>query len=245
LTGYGSRFRGKGESNRVRFHSKVCDWRKPIENDPFPVPSSRESGFTLIEVIVAAALLGLLSVVLFGGISVGVRVMDSVAHRSDVSSQLGTVQDFLRNQLAQAQPMIAEGKDERRPLMFEGRREGVDFVALAPAYLPVGGYQVLSISFDTRPNRNRLVALWRPFMRWAVDRTSQAPADRESLLLDHLAGAEFSYFGSPDGKSPAAWHEEWRIRSVLPSLVRLRVRPKGGQPVQEFVVAPRLAENLS
>jgi general secretion pathway protein J len=191
------------------------------------------------------ALLGLLSVVLFGGVGVGVRVMDSVALRSDVSSQLGTVQDFLRNQLAQAQPMLAEGNDERRPLMFEGRRDGVDFVALAPAYLPIGGYQVLSISFDPRANRNRLVALWRPFIRWAVDPKSRAPVDRESLLLDRLAAAEFSYFGSPDGKSPATWHEEWRIRSVLPSLIRLRVRPQGGQPVQEFVVAPRLAETLS
>lgn len=203
---------------------------------------SSASGFTLVEVAVAASLFGLLAVILFGGLRFGIRVMDTASQRSDFSAQLAATYDFVRNELGQAQPMLTASRAE--VLAFDGRPDGVDFVTLLPAHIARGGYQVLSIGVARSQQNQRLQAQWKPFDRIGLP-SPQDEAPHESLLVDDVTVAEFAYFGGGDPSSPASWHASWQGHRTLPSLVRIRLQQRGQAAVHEMTVALRLAETSS
>ncbi len=71
-----------------------------------------DQGFTLLELLVAITLLGLLMAALFGGLRLGARVWETGETRLDASARVQIVQDFLRQRLAEA---AAAGSGGARP----------------------------------------------------------------------------------------------------------------------------------
>ena len=65
-------------------------------------PGRRPAGFTLLELVVAITLIGLILVVLYGGLRLGLNGTDSGEQRAEASNRLRLVQEFLRRQLAQS-----------------------------------------------------------------------------------------------------------------------------------------------
>ncbi|MBS0562837.1 MAG: prepilin-type N-terminal cleavage/methylation domain-containing protein, partial [Proteobacteria bacterium] len=67
------------------------------------------AGFTLLEVLVAVTLLGLLSVGLFDMVRVGVLGWRHVDERGAEAEDAAAVQDVLRRMIATARPAVATG----------------------------------------------------------------------------------------------------------------------------------------
>jgi prepilin-type N-terminal cleavage/methylation domain-containing protein len=179
-----------------------------------------EGGFSLIEMLIATTLFGFLSTMMVGGLHLGTRVMESGAKRIESNSRVNAGYDFLRREIAQAQP-----------LAFDGRPDRLTFVSFASPHRPTGGYQQITL----RPERGRLVATWRPY-----DRDGGAGGSaRDSLLLDDVA-VEFTYFGVIEGEGAPRWHREWRGQAP-PSLVGIAVFRGDGRMAPGLMVAPRLA----
>jgi hypothetical protein len=62
------------------------------------------------------------------------------------------------------------------------------------------------------------------------------------VLLDGIAEAEFSYRSFDDTGRPGPWRDTWASPSVLPPLVRLKVRFKDeARRWPELVLVPKLA----
>ena len=74
-----------------------------------------DQGFTLLELLVAITLLGLLMAALFGGLRLGARVWETGETRLDASARVQIVQDFLRQRLAEALPLEAVVRAEDAP----------------------------------------------------------------------------------------------------------------------------------
>ncbi|MDH3594369.1 MAG: prepilin-type N-terminal cleavage/methylation domain-containing protein, partial [Rhodospirillales bacterium] len=62
----------------------------------------RSGGFTLVELLVALTLLGLIFVALFGGLRFGTRTWETGNQRSEAFAEVEVMQSLLRRQLAQA-----------------------------------------------------------------------------------------------------------------------------------------------
>lgn len=203
-----------------------------------------EAGFSLIEAVVGATLMALLAMLLFSGLGLGSRVMDSGSRRAERSAQLSVAYNFLRNHLAQARgdggaAREGGGAGHGAPV-FDGRPDGAEFVGPAPTHLSLPGYQRVTLAVERGRTGARLVARWRPVQAAGFEAPA-AVETRESVLLEDLAGAEFAYFGAAHPSSAPAWHDEWRAPARLPSLVRIRIAFGGGRPPQDLVVALRLA----
>ena len=73
-----------------------------------------ERGFTLLELLVAITLLGLLMAALLGGLRLGARVWETGEARLDASARVQIVQDFLRQRITEALPfevtLLAAGR---------------------------------------------------------------------------------------------------------------------------------------
>ena len=202
-----------------------------------------QSGFTLLELLVAITLLGIVMVLLFGGLRFGTRAWERGDERSEELARLEVVHGFVRRHLSEAYPLVVpEGRAERR-IDFVGRPDTLALAALMPARLGAGGFHRLVFSVVGDGVRKRLVVSRHPF-RSGMDDSAEPPETgdgTETVLLEGISSAAFSYYGAIGADDEPAWRDAWEDARSPPLLVRLDVTfPEGDRRYwPELVVRPR------
>jgi general secretion pathway protein J len=195
-----------------------------------------QDGFTLLELLIAITLLGLLTTMLLAGFRLGTRHVERQTTRIERSAQIPAVQAFLRTQLADAQPLLDQTSGSKS-IVFDGRPDGLDFVGVAPESSAIGGLQLFSVEFDRHTTRQLRV-------RWqlvGVPEVGLQQGTNETVLLDRVARVAFYYYGAiPPAKGPA-WHQAWQEMEYLPSLIRLDLVFLDGERMPALTVAIRLS----
>lgn len=197
-----------------------------------------QSGLTLVELLVALTLLGLISLLLFGGLRFGARAWDAGGAQLAALGEVEAVQTLLHRQLAQITlPRQRRAEDERAP-MFGGSAGALRYVAPLPARGGIGGLYV----FDLAMGEDGAGLM----LRWRVHRPDVALAERtgelagERMLLADLAGVTFGFFGRQKPEDPLAWYDEWDGAAGLPLLIRVEAAFDEGDRRRwpELIVAP-------
>ena len=247
----------------------------------------RAAGFTLLELLVAMTVLGVLTALLATGLSFGTRIWEREQNQLERWAELQMVQDLVRRTLGDAWPLksptSAGTEAGSESIAFVGTDSSVEFVGPPPAQSLVGGvyqYGLLSRSgpggvtlvltwrlrdpeatqqkgkgrgvrarrneSTARARRNESTARTRRNESTARTRRNETTDGKEVLLLDHLANAEFSYFGASDDGAKPRWHDRWRDASKLPLLVRVHVTfPPGDRRIwPELVIAPAITGTI-
>jgi general secretion pathway protein J len=188
-------------------------------------------GFTLIEMLIAVTLLAAMIAMLFGGVRTGIDGAARIERRLEAVDDLRTTQYLLRRLLGSAQPLAQVPGG--RLIGFDGRADGIDFVAALPAALG-GGLAEWRLRQD---KSGRLEVLRTPLAGEGIDFDF---ADAEaSLLLGKIKRLAIDYFG-PDAEGKPAWSSTWREVDALPQLVRIRVEADSLLPWPELMIAPRI-----
>lgn len=199
---------------------------------------SSDGGFSLLEMIVALAVLGLISVLLAGGLQFGARLWDAQDRRLNTSAGIDAVHAVLRGLIQDAQPLplVALGPRGAASYML-GARDSLDFVAEMPAAIGRAGYCDVALVLE---RDGRLALRWRPHARDA--QLAAALPVAESELLRNVAALELAYFVAADDQQPAHWDTRWLEPSAMPRLVRVRVRFRPGdrRTWNDLVVAPAI-----
>jgi general secretion pathway protein J len=200
-------------------------------------------GFTLLELLVAITLLGLLIAALFGGLRLGARVWERGETRLDASNRMQVVQDFVRQRVAEAVPLETVQPDEggaSQPL-FRGTKDLVRFAGIMPEHLGAGIYLMefaLAETGDAAETRNFVLRLQPMDLEGESAETEPEPEVR--VLIERVDALEFAYFGAIDPGAQPEWWEEWAELPQLPALVRLQVRFADDDPRRwpELIVRP-------
>jgi general secretion pathway protein J len=197
-------------------------------------------GFTLLELLIALSLLGMMLVLLFGGLRLGMRSWDAAQGSVDTLSTVRAVEGFLRREFSQIHPYRFRGPDVQPTLAFLGEQERVSFVAPMPQRIGGGGLHLMSIALERDAQGQRIVWRAQPLAAGLRDFSTLAQSPEQVLISKELLNVEYlglSYFGRP-GNAPAPfWSERWDDPQRLPALIRVQVRLKSGEPWPEFVVA--------
>jgi len=208
-----------------------------------PTRNDGQSGFSLVEVLVALVLLGLLSMALFSSVRFGVTAWQRGSERSDQIHTSMLVQDLLRRLIGQAYPLLlADGTGTGR-VDFAGTAASLDFLAPVPIALASGGRARFKLAIERRGDSADLVLTSRPELAAA-----DAPAElSRKTLLATVAAAEFAYFGATQSQTAAEWHDRWSGELNLPALVRVRVRfaRSDARLWPDLTIAPRITADVS
>jgi general secretion pathway protein J len=197
-----------------------------------------DAGFSLLEMIVALAVLGLLAVLLAGSLQFGAQLWDAQDRRLASSAGTDAVHGVLRGLIQNAQPLplVALGARGAASYMLGGP-ESLDLVTEMPDGIGRAGFCDVALVLE---RDGRLAIRWRPHARDARAAAVQPVA--ESELLRNVAAVELAYFVRADDQQPAHWESRWLRPSTMPDLVRVRVRFRPGdrRVWNDVVVAPSI-----
>lgn len=171
--------------------------------------TGRCDGFTLLEVVVSLALLGLLLVMLGQGLQAGTRA--SGIHHRIVQAQLEIVpvERALRRMIERMDPGVYP-----EPPAVRGTASALAFTTELPD-AATGGTMVADVRLEAAGGL--LLLWWTPHGRGVP--FAAPPAPQRTVLLEQVARLELDY--APNGAG-AAWQSGWNL-PALPGLVRLRL----------------------
>ncbi len=215
-----------------------------------PGGGGEAAGFTLIELLVALTLVGLISLVLFGGLRFGTRAWEAGTTRAEASRQVAIVQSLLRRQLSQAILPARPSAEYDSPPAFVGEDQVLRFVAPLSAHVGFGGLYLFELAIERAADGRRLMMRWQPYRADQLDAFDDAVMEERSLI-DDIDQAAFTYYGALGARELVDWHDRWTLEQsqsedkpvALPELVSLGISFSAGDPRRwpELVVAPRAA----
>jgi general secretion pathway protein J len=177
-------------------------------------------GFTLLELLIAVSLMGLIFAALTGGLRFGTQAWQSTSERLTESDDMQLVYRTLRRQVSSAINASPSLFPDGRKSSFEGRRDQINFVGAAPTQAMTPG--LFHIKFVLVPNEvGQTLAL-----RW--DRLQQFPAQEDASniepLLRRVQSVGFKYFGIVENDTSPRWVDEWIGFSSLPTMVSIDIK---------------------
>ncbi len=167
-----------------------------------------ESGFTVIELLVALAILGGVIAALVGIFDTAQRLHSAVEFRHHRSAE--TI--LLRGVLFDALSQLRGGAGASQTPSFSG--DGRRLALRAEAPRPMGMAEPVLLSLDPDESQQGLVATWRPLAGEA------SPLHRPLRLIAADQSVRFAYL-APEG----GWTENWNRPDQVPRLLRVTLEP--------------------
>lgn len=188
-----------------------------------------DSGFTLIEVVVALALLALIAGLLVQTIR-GARYALATVERNTSAFDIGAVQTMLRQAFAQAVPAANGIATAATMPSFVGGPNRISFKTLYSPRSQIEGLYGVEIGLVPSAERRGatdLVMTHVLLRSEPTDGQNQPSVTWRTTLVPNVDAAAFAYFGKADPlREQMAWVDSWTVPDQLPRLVRIEIRFK-------------------
>ena len=171
------------------------------------------AGFTLIEVLAALAVLGMILVALSTGLRFGRQALLAQNRSMATENQVGPVDAALRSLVAKAWPG-AVGAEAR----FAGTARALSFRTSMPESLTAQRTRDADVTIGV-DSEHRLYLAWLPWYRnWMIAKPPPARID----LLANVDHVEFAYWDPSLHLPPGGWVTAW-VGTTVPKLLRIRL----------------------
>jgi general secretion pathway protein J len=199
--------------------------------------ATRESGFTLIEVLIGITLLAMLGALIASGTRLGGRAWATAERQTTDGDTVPLVQALLRRTIVHAVPAFVSDDPRDRTIDFTGEPTGLSLVAPRPGTQDNGPWVRQRFYVGQQGTSRTLFVSLTP----AAPRVPGGPIP----LLGHISQMEFSYFGPQTPGGAPAWQNSWTNRTRLPDLIRIVIaRDDPKLPIwPELIVGTRITAN--
>lgn len=203
------------------------------------------AGFTLVELLIALTLVGLLATLVFGGVRLAARAWGRTDDRAAEAADRWAVANVLRDAIAGAYPAFASSDPRDRTIAFDGEAGSLTLLAPLPQAIAAGVTAEMRFYLAGEGPSKTLVLGWRLDLP-SADSGGALPENRV-VLLDRVRRIDFAYFGGDRPDAAPAWYESWPERTALPQLVRIDLeRSDPALPAwPALIAAPRATINTN
>ncbi len=176
----------------------------------FSILHSRRAGFSLLEVIIALAILGAVMLIIGSGFRLGVRAWDKGEEETIETQRLRALSGLISQNIKSAYPYKMEIGGEK-VVIFKGEKNSVLF-ATTLADPAVGGFKWVRFVYR---NKKFIFSEGTLPDKDFLKRVSK----NEEIIDKDIEDVSFAYY-SVEGD---AWEEAWSFGEVLPSAVRVKI----------------------
>ena len=195
-----------------------------------------QRGFTVVEMLVAIAVAGLLVSLVYGAIRVGQRSVSALDSRVEQSELMRIGWQFVHAAIAHAGPVLDPARPQNRT-GFEGTPDRLVFVANMPSYVGIEGPARITLGRVAKAGADQLL-LTRERLDEEPTATSAAQIE-QAVLVERLDELRIEYFGQTQRGVPPYWQSQWSDARRLPNLIRIQIRPAGARAWPLLIAAPQ------
>ncbi|MDD5462792.1 MAG: prepilin-type N-terminal cleavage/methylation domain-containing protein [Methylococcales bacterium] len=188
-------------------------------------PESRHKGFTLIEVLIAITLLGIMVVLLFSSLKICADSWEKGESKMADVNEVAIVYNFFQRHLSTTLPLWNDLPEGEKTFSFQGKPQSLQFISAFPASAGKSGLQLFSLHLQEEDNEQIIKVALSPFVPEA---RGEEKHKEEVTLIKHVSDLRLAYFGSEDGAKEGIWANEWLEKSVLPRLVKINIKLDNG-----------------
>ena len=181
----------------------------------------RQHGFTLLEILLALALLAFVMLGVWGALRGAARVTRSADAVMAQGEQVRTVQQFLRRYIGAAEPQPFAMADGSAARMFRGDDTSIEYGAPLPMQSGHAGLYIQTVSLQKGGAGMSLRLDYQPYTE---NQVANAQPVRH-VLLTNLRGGKFEYLAAAAFGKPPAWRDDWQATNGLPLAVRIHLDP--------------------
>ena len=196
-----------------------------------------QTGFTLLEVLVALVVLGFLVIGLTHGVRAGLKMWGAQASRIGQTAELDAAARVLRTILTGmvASPSAGVNPTAVGNAEIEGGPDSLAFVGDLPDGL--GASRRADIKIEL--HQDKLVLRWTPRLHELS--TAPPPEPIETELIGGVEHLDLGYWGAPGPGQPSGWQSRWDGLGI-PELVRVRLIFAEGDRRRwpDLIAAPQL-----
>lgn len=202
---------------------------KAKHNPGFP---GSDLGFTLLEVMITLAIMGLMLLIIFGAFRLGLSAWERGDAIKENYQKLRIVSQLISRQIKSAVPYkIKSQKAEGDYLAFEGQRHSLKFVsALSLKVQQPAGFIYTIYEFQEGGKGGGRLVLYE---QRALNKDFMEDKPKEELGVDLFEGVSdvrFEYYRdeNPEKTRSAEWVEEWNTKEEkeLPKALKVTLIPK-------------------
>ncbi len=200
------------------------------------------AGFTLLEVLIATSILGIMMVLLFGSMRICIRSWEAGETHMQKVSQMTVIQNFFRTHLRSALALPDKKQqpdDQEQEYFFQGEEHKIQFVALLPVSAGRSGPHLFKVEWDDGSESILRVAL-QPFLP-SLD-AQEADIDDVTILED-IKNFQLAYWGAKEAGDEPEWHNEWLDIPDLPQMVKVEIELEDEKAWPTIVVALKMAQD--
>ena len=207
-------------------------------------PRRRTTGFTLIEVLLATALLAAGLALAFATVFAATRTTERGEALAQRAERMRAVEGFLRRRIGAARPVpFAFDPSTSLPMRFAGESDRLRFVADLPDYLGQGGPHLHELTI-VRDGDAAAIELSLAVVL-AGETVAERPPRVPERLVDGLRSARFRYRALGEDGRLGEWRDAWPQPDQLPLLVEVILVDADGRPWPPLVVALPLAAGVA
>jgi general secretion pathway protein J len=183
---------------------------------------NKQTGFSLMEIIVAMTMLSLIMAMIYGGIHSSRKMAHKGNNRINATNEIRVVQELVRRQISRILPMAFKEEDDTF-VIFEGDDKHIMYVSPMPGYLGKGGPHVQLIEI-VNAKGGKILQFSHWLLNDSIEEDTFEDSDQEPVvLLENVKDAEFSFMKLDEEGEPGDWENDWEEPENTPLMVKLEV----------------------